>query len=154
MTEPPLVLIAEDEPLASMALRAQVEALGYGVAGVARTGDEAAQLARALPVGLAIFDMKMPGMTGLDAAIDLFPDTLTPVLLLTGVGASELPDPIPEPPIFALVTKPVGLLELRGGIDRARRRFADWTARENRSDDVLAALEMRRSRSAGSDPEG
>ena len=141
--EPVLVLIAEDEPLASMALRAQVDALGYEVAGVARTGVEAADLARVLPIGLGIFDMKMPAMTGIDAAFEAFPSSLTPVLLLTGFGAADLPDPIPEPPIFAVVTKPVGLIDLRNGILAATDRFRAWVDREGREDERRRALDER-----------
>ena len=150
MSEGIPIVIAEDEPLASMALRAQVEALGYHVAGVARTGQQAADLLRTLPVRLGVFDMKMPTMTGLDAALQAFPDALTPVLLLTGFGASDLPDPIPRPPIFGLVTKPVGLAELRTGMQRALDRFDEWARSENRADDVRAAFEARRP-PAGSD---
>lgn len=123
---PLAILIAEDEPLASMALRAQVEALGHTVLAVARDGADAATLTRCLPIDLAIFDMKMPGMSGLDAALDAFPCAPTPVLLLTGFRYAELPDPIPEPPIFALVTKPVGLDDIRKGISRATDAFRAW----------------------------
>ena len=139
MAEPAPVLIAEDEPIASMALRAQVEALGHTVAAMARTGDEAAALMRCVPAELAIFDMKMPGLTGLDAAQTAFDDAPTPVLLLTGFSAADLPDPVPEPPIFAVVTKPIGLDDLRKGIRRAQERFQAWLDRENTHDDVRRA---------------
>lgn len=142
--EPGVVLLAEDEPLASMALRAQAEALGHTVAAVARDGDEAALLARCLPIDLAIFDMKMPGRSGLEAALTAFPDAPTPVLLLTGLDAADLPDPLPEPPIFGLVTKPIGLDELRKGIALARERFGRWAEQDRRSDTVLRAREERR----------
>ena len=133
---PAYVLIAEDEPLASMALRAQVEALGHTVA-TARNGIEAAALARCLPFDLGIFDMKMPGMSGLQAAAEVFADAPTPVLLLTGFAASDLPDPVPEPPIFSLLTKPVGMDDLRKGMRRARERFHAWSEREGMEQEVL-----------------
>ena len=136
------VLIAEDEPLASMALRAQVEALGHTVT-TARNGIEAAALARCLPFELGIFDMKMPGMTGLQAAADLFDDAPTPVLLLTGFASADLPDPIPEPPIFSLLTKPVGMEDLRKAMRRARERFHAWSEREGMEEEVLRERETR-----------
>ena len=129
-----VVLLAEDEPLASMALRAQVEALGHSVVAVARDGAEAAALARCVPADLAIFDMKMPAMTGLDAARDAFPDAPTPVLLLTGYGAADLPDPVPEPPIFSVVTKPVGLTDLGRAIGGALQRFDRWLHDDHHAD--------------------
>ncbi|HUG41864.1 MAG TPA: response regulator [Longimicrobiales bacterium] len=134
--ESAVLLIAEDEPLASMALRAQAEALGHTVAAIARDGIEAAALVLCVPADLAIFDMKMPRLTGIEAAATTFPDALTPVLLLTGFGAADLPDPLPEPPVFALVTKPIGLQELYAGIERARARFRDWARDHDRLDDI------------------
>lgn len=139
-----VVLIAEDDPLASMALQAQVEALGHAVAGVARDGGEAAAMTRCLPVELAIFDMKMPRRTGLDVAVEMFPDAPIPVLLLTGFGAADLPDPVPEPPIFALLTKPIGLAELGHGIDRALARFRQWMVTEDHERRVRDSRDERR----------
>lgn len=145
MTDAPLaILIAEDEPLASMALRAQVEALGHTVLAVARDGADAAALARCLPADLAIFDMKMPAMSGLDAALDAFPDAPTPVLLLTGFNTADLPDPIPLPPIFALVNKPVGLDDIRRGIRRAHDAFSRWRDEGHHDALVRQSREERR----------
>jgi two-component system, response regulator PdtaR len=138
------ILIAEDEPLASMALRAQVEALGHTVLAVARDGADAAALTRCLPADLAIFDMKMPAMSGLDAALDAFPEAPTPVLLLTGFATADLPDPIPEPPIFALVSKPVGLDDIRRGIRRANDAFSRWRDQGSNDDRVRESREERR----------
>ena len=68
--DPPTVLIAEDEPLASMALRAQLEALDYRVIATARDGDEAVLLGTCLPVDLGLFDLR----TGLTRAYAGFLD--------------------------------------------------------------------------------
>lgn len=121
-----LILVAEDEPLASMALRAQLEALEYNVLGPARDGDEAVALGACYPVDIALFDVRMPRRSGLQAAIDLFEIAPTPVVLLSGVGAADLPDPLPRPPIFALITKPASLDDIAAALDIARSRFDRW----------------------------
>lgn len=121
-----LVLVAEDEPLASMALRAQLEALEYQVLGPARNGDEAVALGACYPVDVALFDVRMPRRSGLQAAIDLFELAPTPIVLLSGVGAADLPDPLPRPPIFARITKPASLDDIAAALDLARARFERW----------------------------
>lgn len=133
MTEQrPLVLVAEDEPLASMALRAQLEALDFRVLGPARDGDEAVALGRCFPVDFAIFDYRMPRRTGLEAAHALFDVAPTPVVLLSGFNAVHLPEDIPRPPIFASVTKPADMADLRRGLETARDGFEQWLAAEPR----------------------
>lgn len=135
----PVVLVAEDEPLASMAMRAQLDALGLEVLGPARNGEEAVALGSCFPVDSALFDFRMPRRSGLEAAHELFQLAPTPVILLTGVGEYDLPDPIPRPPIFALLRKPAGLDDLRGAMAAARSRFEDWVVRTDSADLVAAA---------------
>lgn len=137
-----LILVAEDEPLASMALRAQLEALEYNVLGPARDGDEAVALGACYPVDTALFDVRMPRRSGLQAAIDLFEIAPTPVVLLSGVGAADLPDPLPRPPIFALITKPASLDDLAAALDIARSRFERWL--EHDTDADVAGQRARR----------
>lgn len=126
MTDRPLVLLAEDEPLASMALRAQLEALDFRILGPARDGEEAVALGACFPVDIGLFDVRMPRRSGVQAALDLFELAPTPIVLLTGVGAADLPDPLPRPPIFEVLSKPVGLSELGDGLETALSRFQGW----------------------------
>lgn len=138
-----LVLVAEDEPLASMALRAQLEALDYRVLGPARDGDEAVALGACHPVDVALFDVRMPGRSGLQAAIDLFDLAPTPVVLLSGVGAADLPDPLPRPPIFEVLSKPAGLDDIAAGLVTARSRFQRWFHDERPADDGSLTRDQR-----------
>lgn len=140
----PLVLVAEDEPLASMALRVQLEALDYRVLGPARDGDAAVALGVCFPLDVALFDFRMPRRNGLEAAQALFAVAPTPVVLLSGVNASDLPDPIPMPPIFASLTKPVELAELGKALTQAIAAFDRWLQVEPAR--RLRADELRRER--------
>ncbi len=124
--ERPLVLVAEDDPITSMALREQLVALDYRVLGPARDGNHAFALGACFPVDVALFDLRMPGRSGLDAARDLFDRAPTPVVLLTGYDPADLPDDIASPPIFARVTKPLGMTELGAAIALALHQFDQW----------------------------
>lgn len=140
----PLVLVAEDEPLASMALRAQLEALDYRVLGPARNGNDALALGSCFPVDIAVLDYRMPGLTGLEAGQALFRTAPTPVVLLTGFDIANLRDRAPTPPIFATLTKPVDLADLRAALQQATTAFARWVDAEPRRYDLLRAARDER----------
>jgi two-component system, response regulator PdtaR len=140
----PVVLVAEDEPLASLALRAQLEALGYRVVGPARDGDEAVALGACFPAEIALFDFRMPRRNGLDAAVALFDIAPTPVVLLSGWDSNSLPEPIPRPPIFASLTKPADMADLSAALTRAADAFLQWLAAQPERETVV--LQGRRDR--------
>jgi two-component system, response regulator PdtaR len=125
----PLVLVAEDEPLASLALRAQLEVLGYRVL-TTHDGEEAVAMGACFPVDICLFDFRMPRRTGLDAARALFELAPTPVVLLSGFDPFSMPEPIPRPPIFASITKPADLRDLRAALDEAAKLFESWVNAE------------------------
>jgi two-component system, response regulator PdtaR len=139
-----LILVAEDEPLASMALRAQLEALDYEVLGPARDGDEALALGTCFPIDLALFDFQMPRRNGLDAARALFDVAPVPVILLSGFEAANLPERIPRPPIFASATKPADLQDLRRAIATATEGFDLWLNAEPARQERVRELRAER----------
>src|SRR5260221_6564290 len=77
------VLIAEDETIIRLDLRAQLEQLGYVVCGEARDGNEAVELAGRLAPDVAILDVKMPAGDGIDAARRILAARSIPIVLLT-----------------------------------------------------------------------
>jgi response regulator NasT len=127
-----------------MALREQLEAIGYRVLGPAPDADAAVTLGRCHPVDVGLFDMRMPGRSGLEAALELFDFAPTPVVLLTGFGASDLPDPMPAPPILGVLTKPASLDDLREALVRARDDFRSWQHRNQANSAAVARSRRER----------
>jgi DNA-binding LytR/AlgR family response regulator len=72
----PTALIAEDEPLLAAALRADLAAVWPELEVLAVCGDGESALAQALALRprVCLFDIRMPGMSGLDAAAALAED--------------------------------------------------------------------------------
>ncbi len=69
------ILILEDEAPAARRLKSQLESLdSVTVVGIARTGDEALELAQRLSPNLAMLDVQVPGQTGLDVAREILPE--------------------------------------------------------------------------------
>ncbi len=77
------VVIAEDEAIIRLDLRETLEEEGYEVIGEAGRGDVALDLIRELKPDLAILDVKMPGMDGLEVARVVGNEKICGVLVLT-----------------------------------------------------------------------
>lgn len=79
----PLVLVADDDKDILQLLRLRLELLGYGVVQAAN-GVEALELAREEKPALAILDVMMPGLDGLEVARQLrAANSRIPIILLT-----------------------------------------------------------------------
>lgn len=78
------VLLADDHPMFRQGLKALLEREGFEVVGEAADGREAAQLAEQLNPHVAVLDLAMPLMNGIDAAREIQSHTAdTQVVLLT-----------------------------------------------------------------------
>lgn len=120
------ILLADDESLNALALRAQLEVLGHLVVGSANDGLEAVELALSIPIDLAILDIQMPGLSGIEAAMEISRHKPIPIILLTGYSNYDLSDGLDAAPIFNFLTKPVSLEDLSPAIAIARSRFQEW----------------------------
>jgi response regulator NasT len=75
------VVIAEDNATSRKSIKEQLKTLGYEVVGAASNGQIAVEMAKELRPSLAILDIKMPKMSGLEAARALYPLSLFRVTL-------------------------------------------------------------------------
>lgn len=78
------ILIADDHPMFRQGLRSLLEREGFDVVGEAADGHEAARLARQLNPSVAVLDLGMPQLNGIEAARDIYKRAPgTQVVLLT-----------------------------------------------------------------------
>ena len=77
------VLVAEDETLIRLDIRAALEKRGWDVCGEARDGSEAVRLAHGLEPDVALLDLKMPGIDGVEATRRIHGARNTPVVMMT-----------------------------------------------------------------------
>jgi DNA-binding response OmpR family regulator len=89
MTDPPLILVADDDPDLLALLRVNLEIEGYTVT-CALDGLEALEVAGRMRPALAVLDVMMPGLDGLEVTHRLRADPATekmPIVLLTARGS-------------------------------------------------------------------
>jgi len=138
------VLIADDESLRVMSLKNQLEAFGLQVVGETSRGDEAVFLARQLKPDLAILDIKMPGLDGIEAAQAITAENPIPIILLTAFSEPELVARADAAGVMAYLVKPVGAENLLPAITLAVSRGREFRALRSEVDDLKEALETRK----------
>src|SRR5437764_1743894 len=100
------VLIAEDETIIRLDLRQLLEQNGFVVCGEARDGLEAVDLARTAKPDVALFDIKMPKLDGVEAARRVYAERPLPIVMLTAYADPELVVRAIGAGVFAYVAKP------------------------------------------------
>src|SRR4029453_12231707 len=80
------ILIAEDETIIRLDLRKLLEEAGHEVCAEARDGAEAIELAESEAPELAILDVKMPRLDGIEAARRVPEERPIPLVVLTPYG--------------------------------------------------------------------
>jgi two-component system, response regulator PdtaR len=138
------ILIADDESIRLLSLRAQLAALGHRVVAEASTGEEAVALAISTQPGLAILDIKMPGVDGIEAAERITQARPIPIILLTAYSEAQLVERAAQANISAYLMKPVSEEDLLPAIALALTRFKQFQALHREVVDLREALEARK----------
>ena len=144
MMETLRVVIADDESIRLMSLKAQLESLGLQVVGEALNGKQAVDLVIRLKPDLAILDIKMPEMDGLEAAKQIAAQYPIPVIVVTAYSERVLAERAIEAGVFAYLMKPISEEDLLPAILLARSRFREFTDLTKGISDLKEALETRK----------
>ena len=138
------VVIAEDEAIIRMDLRETLEEEGYEVVGETGRGDQAVELVRALQPDLAILDIKMPGMDGVEAARIINGEKICGVLMLTAFSQREVVEEARDAGALAFLVKPFQKSDLIPAIEVAMGRFRELRALTGEIDALGEQLEARK----------
>src|SRR6266700_3588947 len=139
------ILVAEDETIIRLDLRDLLERAGFEVCAEARDGLEAVELARTSEPDLAIMDVKMPRLDGIEAARRILDDRPIPIVMLTAYGQDELVSRAVETGVFGYLVKPFREADLLPAIKAARARHEELAALREEAESLAEALAARKS---------
>jgi AmiR/NasT family two-component response regulator len=138
------VLIAEDETIIRLDVRALLERAGHDVVAEARDGQEAVALAAEHEPDLIVMDVRMPHMDGIEAAREISRARPVPIVMLTAYAESDLVARASEAGAFGYLVKPFREVDLLPAIDTARARFEELDALRAETADLAEALASRK----------
>jgi two-component system, response regulator PdtaR len=125
---PTRVVIAEDEAIIRLDLRETLEEEGYDVVGECGRGDQAVELVRSLKPDLAILDVKMPGIDGIEAARLINAEKICGILVLTAFSQREFVERARDAGALAYLVKPYQKSDLIPAMELAIGRFREMQA--------------------------
>ncbi len=138
------ILIAEDETIIRLDLRELLVRSGFEVVAEAKDGEEAVALARSEAPDLAILDVKMPRLDGIDAARRILDERAIPIVMLTAYGQDELVARAVEVGVFGYLVKPFRESDLLPAIHTARARHEELAALREEAESLAEALAARK----------
>lgn len=143
-TRPLRIAVAEDDRDIRDFLERMIPTLGHTVSSVAGNGRELVEQCRTAAPDLIIADVRMPGLTGLEAVEQVNKTTPVPAILLTGHPDERSVEKAREIGVMAYLLKPVTETDLAPAIALARRHFDEVQALKKESAELRQALEDRK----------
>jgi two-component system, response regulator PdtaR len=138
------VLIAEDETIIRLDLKGLLERAGFDVCAEAHDGIEAVELARSEEPDVAVLDVKMPRLDGIEAARRILEERPIPIVMLTAYGQDELVSRAVEAGVFGYLVKPFRESDLLPAIQTAGARHAELAAVREEAESLADALAARK----------
>ena len=138
------IVIADDESIIRLDLKETLQRMGHQVIAEAGDGRTALELVRQHRPHLAILDVKMPELDGVDTAKEIAKDRLAPVLLLTAYSQQDLVQRAMDAGVFAYVVKPFTESDLLPAMGIAIARFQQFNVIADEAASLQSAIETRK----------
>lgn len=138
------ISVADDESDMRDYFQRILPLLGHEVVSVAGTGRELVAHCLEHRPDLAITDIKMPDMDGIDAAVQIYERVPIPVILVSAYHDGDLIERAEADHILAYLVKPIKQADLEPAISIAMRRFEQFQALRKEASDAKQALADRK----------
>lgn len=137
------ILVADDEESMRWVLSKALKRKGFSV-DLAIDGRQALSMIQDSSYDLAILDIKMPGMDGLEAARIINGEKICGVLMLTAFSQREIVEQARDAGALAFLVKPFQKSDLIPAIEVAMGRFRELRALTGEIDALGEQLESRK----------
>jgi two-component system, response regulator PdtaR len=141
---PRRVLVADDESLVAHHIAAHLTELGIEPVGPASSGQQAIELAGTASPDLALLDIRMPQVDGLEAAGVLYHRMGIPIVLLSAFSDQAYVQQGARIGVYGYLIKPVSVDELRAALAVAWSRFHQHVKLKGEVESLKVALEERK----------
>lgn len=139
------VVVAEDESIIRMDIVESLRDLGLDVVGEAGDGETALALIRGLVPDVALLDIQMPGLDGLQVAQTIMDEGLCAVVMVTAFSQRALVQRATEAGALGYLVKPIHTVELLPAIAVARAGYERTRSLRRHVDDLEEKLATRKS---------
>jgi response regulator NasT len=138
------VVVAEDEAIIRLDLVESLRSEGYDVVADTGRGDEAVELVARHAPDVAVLDIKMPGLDGIEATRAITKERHAAVVILTAFSQRELIEEARDAGAMAFLVKPYHRDEIVPAIELARARHHEFAALEGQIAELEDRLEIRK----------
>ncbi len=121
-----------------------LERAGFDVVAEARDGREAVELAAEHEPDLAVMDVKMPELDGIEAARRMLERRPLPIVMLTAFSEADVVTRAVDAGVFGYLVKPFRETDLLPAIETARARHRELVELQEESGSLRDALEARK----------
>ena len=123
------IVVADDEPDMRDYFQRVLKRLGHEVVGAASDGPELLRLCMELRPDLIVSDIKMPGMDGIDAAVELYRRRPVAVILVSAHHEPDLIERAAADHVLSYLVKPIKQADLETAIILTWQRFRELETR-------------------------
>jgi response regulator NasT len=142
--QPLKIVVVEDDDVIRGFLKDTLEKEGHRVIGEAADGPGMVRTVLTLAPDVVVFDIHLPGLTGLDALRQIYQEQVVAAVAVTADRDQDLVRRAMEEHVLAYLVKPVEACQLGPAVAVAAARFQELRALTARNASLRESLESRK----------
>ena len=137
------ILLVDDDRLVLATLKQGLSKMGYTVT-TCDNGQDALEFYRHTPPDLAVLDVRMPGMSGLETARAMLETAYRPILMLSAYDDLAIVKEAVTMGVTGYLVKPIEANQMAPSIEAALARFAEVEALLKNRENLREGIEKNR----------